>query len=170
MVPVLEEGLVHKLIERISRVIADVGSNTNLDMVGRINGLEAFINKNPSDKDKDGPLGALTMASTVEAIIGAVYLDGNMKSVSDVMQNLGLMPRLVRRTGKKVPISESVKPPAASAPAVQNEEEPEVAPRDWDETLAGTIKSSQALVKALRDYLLVIQLKKRRDDNAQSTP
>lgn len=152
----------------MSRVVADVGSNTNLDMVGRINGLDAFINKHPSDKD--GPLGAITVASTVEAIIGAVYLDSNMKGVSDVMQNLGLMPRLVRRTGMKVPISESAKSPAASAPAVQNRGEPEVAPRYWDETLAGTIKSSQALEKALRDYLLVIQLKKRRDDNAQSTP
>jgi len=38
------------------------------------------------------------MASTLEAIFGAVYLDSGMKSVTQVMQNLGIMPTLVRRT------------------------------------------------------------------------
>ena len=38
------------------------------------------------------------MATTVEAIIGAVYLDSGTRSVPLVMQNLGLMPKTVRRT------------------------------------------------------------------------
>ena len=37
------------------------------------------------------------MAGTVEAIIGAVYLDGGMQAVSGVMHNLGLMPSLIRK-------------------------------------------------------------------------
>ncbi len=38
------------------------------------------------------------MASTLEAIFGAVYLDSGMKSVTQVMRNLSIMPTLVRRT------------------------------------------------------------------------
>lgn len=87
--------------------MSDIGSNANLDKVGRAHGLDLLINKNPSDKD--GSVGEITMASTVEAILGAVYLDSDMKSVTKVMVNLGLMPRLVRRTGSEVPVCESTK-------------------------------------------------------------
>ena len=39
----------------------------------------------------------LTMASTIEAIIGAVYIDGGMKPIPTVMRKLGLMPTAFRR-------------------------------------------------------------------------
>lgn len=92
--------------------MSDIGSNANLDKVGRTHGLHELINKNPSDKD--APVGEITMAATVEAILGAVYLDSDMKSVTKVMSNLGLMPRLVRRTGPKVPVRESATSPVTS--------------------------------------------------------
>ena len=82
-------------LERMHRVIANVGSNTNLDRIGREFNFEALIKTNPSQPEDVSPT---LMAGTVEAIIGAVYLDGGIKSVSKVMRNLGLMPKLVRRT------------------------------------------------------------------------
>ncbi|CAF9941921.1 hypothetical protein IMSHALPRED_003099 [Imshaugia aleurites] len=154
--------------ERLSRVVSDVGSNANLNMVGRTNGLDTLINKNPADKD--APVGAVTMAGTIEAILGAVYLDSDMKCVTEVMQNLALMPRLVRRTGMKVPMSDSMKSPVASTPSVQDQGEPETAPRDLDESLVKVMKSSQELEKAMREHSIVMQLKQRLDQNAQSTP
>lgn len=154
------------MIERLSRVVSDVGSNANLDMVGRTNGLDALINKNPSDKD--APVGAITMAGTIEAIIGAVYLDSGMKSVTGVMQNLGLMPRLVRRTVMKVPVSDSVESPAVSTSIVEDPEEEETAPRGSGDVLVGVMRSSRELEKALREHLTVVQLKQRLDENAQS--
>ncbi|CAD6584555.1 MAG: hypothetical protein ASARMPRED_001799 [Alectoria sarmentosa] len=154
--------------ERLSRVVSDVGSNANLDMIGRINGLDALINKNPSDKD--ALVGSVTMASTIEAIIGAVYLDSDMKAVTGVMQNLGLMPRLVRRTGMKVPVSESVKPPIVSTSIVEDQGEHEMPPRDPGEMFVKVTKSSQELEKALWEHSIVVQLKQRLDENAQSPP
>ena len=135
-------------------------------MIGRTNGLDTLINKNPSDKDAN--VGAVTMAGTVEAIIGAVYLDGDMKSVTQVMQSLGLMPRLVRRTGMKVPSSESEKSPATPASVIEDPWETETAPRGSDDMLVKVMKSSQVLEKALREHAVVVQLKQRLDENAQS--
>ena len=137
-------------------------------MIGRINGLDALINKNPSDKD--ALVGSVTMASTIEAIIGAVYLDSDMKAVTGVMQNLGLMPRLVRRTGMKVPVSESVKPPIVSTSIVEDQGEHEMPPRDPGEMFVKVTKSSQELEKALWEHSIVVQLKQRLDENAQSPP
>lgn len=154
--------------ERLSRVVSDVGSNANLDMIGRTNGLDTLINKNPSDKDAN--VGTITMAGTVEAIIGAVYLDSGMESVPEVMQNLGLMPRLVRRTGTKVPVSESAKMPAVSTSIFEDRGEQEMAPSVSAEMLVKVMKSSQELEKALREYSIVVQLKQRLDENAQSPP
>lgn len=137
-------------------------------MIGRTNGLDTLINKNPSDKDAN--VGAITMAGTIEAIIGAVYLDGDMKSVTQVMQNLGLMPRLVRRTGMKVPVSESVESPAMSTSSSADLGDSETAPRGLDDMLVKVMKSSQVLEKALREHSIVIQLKQRLDENAHSQP
>ena len=135
-------------------------------MIGRTNGLDTLINKNPSDKDAN--VGAITMAGTVEAIIGAVYLDGDMKSVTQVMQSLGLMPRLVRRTGMKVPVSESEKSPAMSESVTGDLGESETAPRGSDDIMVKVMKSSQVLEKAMREHAVVVQLKQRLDENAQS--
>ncbi len=108
------------------------------------------------------------MAGTVEAIIGAVYLDNGMKSVTEVMQNLGLMPRLVRRTGMKVPISESMTSPAVSTSIVEDHGEPEMAPGDLDERLVRAMRSSQDLEKALRQLSIAVQVKQQLDEDAQS--
>ena len=131
-------------------------------MVGRVNGLDALINKNP--RGKDASVGSVTMAGTIEAIIGAVYLDSSMKSVTEVMQNLGVMPRLVRRTGKKIPVSESEKSSSVTTSNVENQGETEIASKDLDERVAGAMKTSQELDKALREYSIVIQLKERMRD------
>ena len=68
-------------------------------MTARRHGLQRLINKNPAQSE----LLPLNMASTVEAIFGAIYLDSGMGSVSTVMQNLGLMPRLIRKIQRKKP-------------------------------------------------------------------
>lgn len=82
-------------LERVSRIVSMAGSNSNLDKIGREHGIDAFIQRNPGQQDFIPPL---LMASTIEAIFGAVYLDNGMKSVTRVMQNLGIIPTLVRRT------------------------------------------------------------------------
>ena len=65
-----------------------VGSNVNLDRTGRLYGLDVFVCRNPSQGADVPPV---TMAATVEAILGAVYLDGGIDNVSQVMQTLGLV-------------------------------------------------------------------------------
>ena len=137
-------------------------------MIGRTNGLDVCINK--SHSVGDAYIGTITMADTIEAIIGAVYLDSDMKSVTEVMQTLGLMPRLVRRTSKKAPISKSVRPPVVSTSIVDDQRQPAMAPGDSDERFLGVIKSFQELEKALRGHSVVVQLKQRLDENAQSPP
>ena len=125
--------------------MSDVGSNINLVYIGRSNGLDALINKNPSEKDQ--VVGPVTMAATVEAIIGAVYLDGNMESVTKVMQNLGLMPRLVRRTlvnrspkpEANAPTLESADSPALFESTAHEHENSEPAPRDSEGRLVGRL-------------------------------
>ena len=89
-------GLIFFDAERLSRLVSDVGSNDNLDKQGRTRGLDRLININPSQEHHR--IAGYTLATTVEAIIGAVYLDSGMRSVPLVMQNLGLMPRVIRRT------------------------------------------------------------------------
>ena len=74
------------------------------------------------------------MAGTVEAIIGAVYLDGGMHAVPPVMQTLGLMPKLIRRTVPKDIVAEEA---AEMAP----EESTNGADKDTD-----AIKSNQGVV------------------------
>ena len=54
-------------------------SNIHFDKVRRCNPAQA------------GHVSPNTMAATVEAILGAVYLDGEVKHVSQVMQTLGLV-------------------------------------------------------------------------------
>lgn len=71
------------------RIRQEVGSNTKLNMVGMANKLDAFVNLAPGQYT----ISPITMAATVEAIIGAVYLDSkNMHAVKAVIQTLGLTP------------------------------------------------------------------------------
>ena len=72
-------------------IIQRVANNSNLSMIGRQNGLAAFINTNPS---QGGMVSEKILANTVEALLGAAYLDsGNdLNAVKSVMQALGLGP------------------------------------------------------------------------------
>ena len=76
-------------IGRASDIVQQIGSNANLDHVGRLHGLDAFVCRNPSQGNHISPI---TMTATVEAILGAVYLDRGIGSVSQVMETLGLVP------------------------------------------------------------------------------
>ena len=76
-------------LERASDIVGRVGSNANLDRVGRFHWLDDFICCNPAQA---GHISLNTMATTVEAILGAVYIDGGIDRVSQVMQTLGLVP------------------------------------------------------------------------------
>ena len=65
-----------------------VANNANLERIGNATGLVAFVNLNP------GSLGVVSkaiMTATVEAVLGAVYLDSNMDTVKRVMHTLGLV-------------------------------------------------------------------------------
>jgi len=71
------------------RIRQQVGSNLNLDRICRYTGLEAFINKNQS---QGNIASAVTTSATLEAVLGAVYLDSDMDTVKRVMTTLGLVP------------------------------------------------------------------------------
>lgn len=75
-------------IGRASDIVQQVGSNANLDRMGRLHGLDAMVCRNPSQGAHISPV---TMTATVEAILGAVYLDSGIDEVSRVMQILGLV-------------------------------------------------------------------------------
>jgi ribonuclease III len=63
-------------------------ADANFVRVANAKGFKNFININPAHV---GELGARTLADTVEAIIGAVYLDGGLDAVPDVLATLGLI-------------------------------------------------------------------------------
>ena len=70
-----------------NKIASTVGSNANLKTIGREIGLDRFIY---------GSLEGKTIADTVEAILGAVYLDSGLKKVKDVMDTLDLVSKARR--------------------------------------------------------------------------
>ena len=71
-----------------NNIIAHRGSNVNLAITGRNHGLDGFVNKNPS---QGNTVSNNTIAQTVEAILGAVWIDSkNMATVHEVMKTVGL--------------------------------------------------------------------------------
>jgi dsRNA-specific ribonuclease len=53
----------------------------------RLNGIETFVNRNPSSL---GVVAPRTMADTIEAIVGAVYLDSlDFAAIRSVLNILG---------------------------------------------------------------------------------
>lgn len=66
-------------------------SNANLGTIGGQHGLRAYVNSNPAQQ---GVVSDLTLAATVEAILGAVYLDcdKDLDPVKAVMRIFGLGP------------------------------------------------------------------------------
>lgn len=65
----------------------DTLRNTNLSQIGYIHGLDAAVILN------DGTLrvSTKTMATTIEALLGAVYLDGGRDAMYQVLQALGMI-------------------------------------------------------------------------------
>ncbi|KAI4215355.1 MAG: hypothetical protein LQ351_002255 [Letrouitia transgressa] len=74
--------------ERFNCARQEVGCNKNLNIIGRQNGLDRLIIL--AGGARQPSVG--TMAATVEAIIGAVYLDSGMTQAKGVIQTLGLLP------------------------------------------------------------------------------
>ena len=69
-------------------MVSTIASNNNLATVGFRNGIDVAMNKNPSQYGQVSPD---VMATTVEAIIGAIYLDaGNFFAVKQAMTKLGV--------------------------------------------------------------------------------
>lgn len=64
------------------KIISKIGANANLDRQARALGLERFIS---------GPLFGKAVADTVEAILGAIYLDGSMAKAKHVVEALDLL-------------------------------------------------------------------------------
>ena len=75
------------LSETCDRIRKSVAGNQNLHSVGLANNLGGFVNLACGGST----VAPATMAATVQAIIGAVYLDSNnMDSVKAVLRTLGL--------------------------------------------------------------------------------
>ncbi|CAL8582170.1 hypothetical protein XPA_007841 [Xanthoria parietina] len=73
--------------ETCDRIRKSVAGNQNLHSVGLANNLGGFVNLACGGST----VAPATMAATVQAIIGAVYLDSNnMDSVKAVLRTLGL--------------------------------------------------------------------------------
>jgi ribonuclease-3 len=70
-------------------VLRDVVGNSNLRSVAMELELARFIEKNPS---QPGAVPAGPMATTVEALVGAVFIDSgrNLDVAQSVMEELGL--------------------------------------------------------------------------------
>lgn len=88
--------MLMQVAEQFSQVLSEVATNANLDRVGRERGLQRFVNNNPSQRHVVSPI---TMAATMEAILGAVYLDSDLEKVGEVMQTLGLVPLASQNAG-----------------------------------------------------------------------
>ena len=63
-----------------------VTSNQALEITSKINRLDSFITC-PAEKDF---VSQKKLTATIEAIVGAVYLDGGMDAAETVVQNLGI--------------------------------------------------------------------------------
>lgn len=66
-----------------------MASNANLRCIGLELGLDRFIGVS----ENNSPAALRAVADTVEAILGAVYLDSGMLEVKGVMDALGLVAR-----------------------------------------------------------------------------
>lgn len=76
----------------MSNIITNIGSNANLERVGRRVHLQELVNTNPSQA---GQVSTVTLTATLEAILGAVYIDCSNRAelVLVVMARLGLWTR-----------------------------------------------------------------------------
>ena len=73
-------------------LVSSSACNAKLSMRGYRNGLDRFVNN--IDPGQKGVIANGTMATTVEAVIGAVYLDvaKDLDAVRKVMRTMGIGP------------------------------------------------------------------------------
>jgi len=88
------------------RVLCDIGSNESLAKLGVRRGINALIKYEPAQHNSPNSP-KIAIASAVEAIIGAVYLDSGMDAVMEVMRHLEMKPRIVREIAPKQSTVES---------------------------------------------------------------
>lgn len=76
--------------EESTNLLSDVGSNKSLEALEKWLGLDEFVMKGPAQKGQDVP--RATLASTVEALIGAVWVDieKDFDQVQSVIGNLDI--------------------------------------------------------------------------------
>lgn len=77
----------------------DVLGNTNLAAVGFRAGLDACVHLNPGTNNVSNK----TMATTIEAILGAVHRDGGDAALEKVMERLGLTHALLEAVTSNPP-------------------------------------------------------------------
>ena len=80
--------------EAWTTIIQSIASNTNLPQVGNQAGLDACVNLNAGTDS----VSTATMSTTVEAILGAVYLDGGDNALASVMEKLQLTHEILIQT------------------------------------------------------------------------
>lgn len=81
--------------------IRNLGQNSNLTAVGYQHGLDACVILNPGTLD----VSANSMATTMEAILGAVELDGGLEALTQLMTRLGLVHEMLTLVVLKSPLS-----------------------------------------------------------------
>jgi ribonuclease-3 len=76
-----------------NNLVSTIGSNINLAATAREAGLEEHVIVHPGHR---GNVSDKTLATTIEALLGAVYLDSgkNIEGVSNAMNLLGLKPSI----------------------------------------------------------------------------
>ena len=85
-------GATDRHQDRATQILEEVTTNTNLNYVGKNLCLDQYVNR--SGTGNSGSVAPKTMATTMEAILGAVYYDGGMDAVKKVMKTMGLVPTL----------------------------------------------------------------------------
>lgn len=73
-------------LEDWTRIVQETASNVNLAIVGKAKGLDSCVVLNPGTTSVTDSV----MATTIEAIIGAVELDGGRAAAGEVIEGLGL--------------------------------------------------------------------------------
>ena len=86
--PIPRKVCSSSISDLISKTLQTKASNVNLALVGRRMGLDNLVIVNPSQA---GMVSDKVMANTVEALIGAVYMDSNsIDAVRPVLAAMGL--------------------------------------------------------------------------------
>ena len=83
---------LNSILELMTNILNNRASNNALATLGRSKGLDEHVIINPAQW---GVVSNRTMATTVEALIGAVFLDSGLdiNAVRAAMVNLGIMDR-----------------------------------------------------------------------------